>query len=149
MFQSIGLSSDPSFWPWPCSQHQLTYLCPRKDYWADFYNFLHMNPSDDQMKKLNRISSKSERFELFTLCRYIFVPPGINGLNSNFWLLHQLVTIVLWGGWNLIEGEVQQNQNLKPVQKLAIILCICISSPYRFLKDGLRNWILTEYQWCP
>ncbi len=29
----------------------LTHLCPGKDYWADFHNFLHMNPSDDQMKK--------------------------------------------------------------------------------------------------
>ena len=29
----------------------LTHLCPGKYYWADFYNFLHMNPSDDQMKK--------------------------------------------------------------------------------------------------
>ncbi len=65
----------------------LTHLCPRKDYWADFYNFLHMNPSDDQMKNAGpiihdfyRISSKSEKFEFFTLCRYIFVPPGINGL---------------------------------------------------------------------
>ena len=28
----------------------LTHLCPGEDYWADFYNFLHMNPSDDQMK---------------------------------------------------------------------------------------------------
>ncbi len=54
----------------------LTHLCPRKDYWADFYNFLHVHPSDDQMK----ISSKSEKFDFFTLCRYIFVPPGINGL---------------------------------------------------------------------
>ena len=29
----------------------LTHLCPWKIYWADFYNFLHMCPSDDQMKK--------------------------------------------------------------------------------------------------
>ncbi len=31
---------------------KLTHLCPGKDYWADCYNFLHMNPSDDQMKNI-------------------------------------------------------------------------------------------------
>ena len=30
---------------------RLTHLCPGKDYQAVFYNFLQMNPSDDQMKK--------------------------------------------------------------------------------------------------
>ncbi len=29
----------------------LTHLFPGEDYWAHFYNFLHMNPSDDQMNK--------------------------------------------------------------------------------------------------
>ena len=32
---------------------RLTHLCPGKNYWADFYNFLHMNPSDDQMTTFN------------------------------------------------------------------------------------------------
>ncbi len=71
-----------SIWSSIFRQTWLTHLCPRKDYWVDFYNFLHINPSDDQMKKYDfcRISSNSEKFEFFTLCRYIFVPPGINGL---------------------------------------------------------------------
>ncbi len=43
----------------------------RKNYWADFYKLLHINSSDDQMKKM---------FGFFALCWYIFVPPGINGL---------------------------------------------------------------------
>ncbi len=29
----------------------LTHLCPGKDYWADFLNFLHMNPCYGQMEK--------------------------------------------------------------------------------------------------
>ncbi len=33
--------------------------------------------------ELCQVSSKSEKFELFALCRYIFVPPGINGLKVN------------------------------------------------------------------
>ena len=46
---------------------KLTHLCPEKDYWANFFKFLHMDPCYDQI-------------EFFALCRYIFVPPGINGL---------------------------------------------------------------------
>ncbi len=34
-----------------CAPPRLTHLCPGEDYWADFYNFLHMDPSNDQMKK--------------------------------------------------------------------------------------------------
>ena len=30
----------------------LIHLCPGKDYWADFNNFLCINPSDDPMKKI-------------------------------------------------------------------------------------------------
>ncbi len=36
-----------------CASYTLTHLCPGKDYWEDFYNVLHMNPSHDQMRSLN------------------------------------------------------------------------------------------------
>ncbi len=56
----------------------LTNLCPGKDYWADFYNFLHMNPSYDQMKKyLSR-----EKMHKNVLV-------DINGLNQNSIFLNQ------------------------------------------------------------
>ncbi len=33
----------------------LTHLCPGKDYWADFNHFLHINPSDNQIKKIGEV----------------------------------------------------------------------------------------------
>ena len=55
---------------------KLTHLCPWKIYWADFHNFLHINPSD-------------EKFEFFALCWYIYVPAGINGLIQSEWIKMQ------------------------------------------------------------
>ncbi len=40
----------------------ITHLCPGEDYWAYFYNFLHMNPSDDQMKKYHIFGSPTPSF---------------------------------------------------------------------------------------
>ena len=40
----------------------LIVLCPRKDYWVDFYNFLHINPSDDQMKKYDMFAPSAPWF---------------------------------------------------------------------------------------
>ncbi len=70
-------------------------------------NFFHLNPSDDQMKK---ILSKSEKFEFFALCQYIYVPVGINGLTETLKIVFQQPStgtdarIFRWGGQVKIEG---------------------------------------------
>ncbi len=57
----------------------LTQLCPGKDYLADFYNFLHMNPSDDQRKKISYLRT----------CGHKWVNAIFKILNSNIPILPQ------------------------------------------------------------
>ncbi len=85
----------------------LSHLCPWKIYWADFYNLLHIYPSDDQMEEYdifglpapsfayNKHIRKKWIFLLFRICYFWLkiwnIHKVLNNLHISFIKIGQVV----------------------------------------------------------